>query len=880
MPLKFEILAQGETYTESDLKMDLTRMLAAFLRKPLQGTPEARAITLEKLYAFIRMANSQGRCYQSSLQENIHWLLDKRKSLRKIQRVLVELLANPDDEIRLFALDGMLTIISEYLRHDMLTKTENGPLAPAIKECMDYYLTYFIEVLGIHHSKNKSLSNIHTLFVTFLQHPHPEIKLFSAQVILTAISESYLITRVFQKDHYPLTEIQSLFMSVLLEQLNGSNLEIRQWVACSLCYLDITGLVDPQLVENYAEKVLESNNPEWKTRSILAVTRLSYNYQCVLSQAAVSRVVDLCLEPGLLDFWDINEALFLLNFQVQYSRSPLPLEIIEKCLRFPDMVDADKFDKLLVSESLLELIIINFQKHEDASSNAPGPSDGVSSVFSKDSLIERYTIFASIESSEGLRFLNPFSEMVYQFISAQKSLQPVQNLLITLLDHSKEGVRLFALQALVLMAFTCYRMEKLSDMRDICLPALIQSLEDPNPTLKNWAACCLCYLADHRFPDLATLSEHTKPLLEIEGACWNPYIVHALLSNLETRDWINPVHRKHLEEALLIPVTSASEQDKTSIQKKRIQLVRAHYARHKDYVTYPILDFVRQQLQVPELNAMAASTCFILFVKVQAIVIERKLFTTIINSPGVGGGSNLSSILDVVCQALIHSDSKACFLDTRFILLSSLIPVRFEKPEENVSTALADIFDYTIEMYQFEDALKLLWVLFETEGFFERGQKEYEKCTNIFLSKFQEIIEFYCSENRPLSDIYNLLMILSQSNHPAIRLFAAKAILIAVYENYCCIRYCDQAASKNYSLADLQELFLSRLLQLMNDPDVEVRKFAACSLCFLDIGDQTDPQLLMYYTADLLNYDNPAWQIRSIFALSRPVYHYPCFQYC
>ncbi|KTD03702.1 preprotein translocase, secretion protein SecA [Legionella geestiana] len=861
MPLKFEILAQGETYTESDFKLDLTRMLAAFLRKSLQGAPEAREITLEKLYAFIRMANSQGRCYQSSLQENIHWLLDKRKSLRRIQRVLVGLLDNPDDEIRLFALDGMLTIISEYLRHDMLVKTENSSVAPVVKECMEYYLMYFEENIDIHHSKNKSLSNIHTLFAAFLQQPNPKIRLFSSQVIFKSVSESYLITHVFQEDKYPLTEIQALFLPLLLEQLSGQNLEIRKWAACSLCYFDIAGLVDPQLVASYAEQVLESNNVYWKSRSILALTRLPYNHQCTLSQAAVSRVVDLCLEPGLLDFWDINEALFLLNFQVQYSRSPLPLEIIEKCLRFPDMVDADKSDKLLVSESLLELIIINFQKHEDASSNTPGHSDGVSSVFFRDSLIERYTIFASIESSEGLRFLKPFFEMVYQFISAQKSLQPVQNLLITLLDHSKEGVRLFALQALVLMGFTCYRMEKLSDMRDICLPALIKSMDDPNLTLRNWAACCLCFLANHTFPDLASLPEYTHQLLEVAGASWTKYIVVALLSNLEVRDWAKPVHRKHLEEILLIPLAGASEEDKTSIQKQRMQLVRSHYARHKDYLTAPIQDFVLQQLQVPELKTMAISTCFIFLVKVQVTIF--------------GGRITLSTMLDAVFQSLIQSDSKISFFDTRFTLLSSLIPVRFENSAENVATELAKIFHYTISINQFEDSLKLLLLLFEAEKFLQEREDEYDECWPVFISRFPKIIDLHCSESRSLSGIHNLLMTLSRNRHPEIRLLATQAILMAVYDSYC-VRYCDE--KKNYPLADLQELFLPRLLQLMNDPDMEVRQFAACSLCFLDIGDQVDPQLLMYYAAGLLNSDSPAaWQTRSILALSRPVYHYPCF---
>ncbi|WP_131793766.1 hypothetical protein [Legionella geestiana] len=176
--------------------------------------------------------------------------------------------------------------------------------------------------------------------------------------------------------------------------------------------------------------------------------------------------------------------------------------------------------------------------------------------------------------------------------------------------------------------------------------------------------------------------------------------------------------------------------------------------------------------------------------------------------------------------------------------------------------------------YQFEDALKLLFVLFEVELFLRDGQKKYERCMHVFLSKLQEIINSHCSKNSSLSDIHNLLMILSQSKQSEIRLLATQAILIAVYESYC-IRYCDEA--RNYPLADLQELFLPQLLQLMNDPDMEVRKFAACCLCFLDFGSQVDPQLLMYYAADLLNSDNPAWQTRSILALSRPAYDYPCF---
>ena len=351
MQLKFETLNPEETYSEGDLKFDLTCLMADFLRKRLKDKPEAKENALQRLCAFIRMTSSQGLYYQSCLQENIHWLHKKPKSLHKIHLLLVELLNNPDDEIKLFAFDGLLSIVSE---------AQDNYHPRLIKKCINLYFDSFEKIVDLHRSKARSLSRTHNRLINLLQHNHPEIRLFAAQAILTAVYQSYLVTFIFNKDNYPFAELEAIFLPELLEQLNDPNLEIRKWIACSLCYFDINGHFEPQRVISYAENVLESNNPAWQQISIMALTRLPFKHPCFLSPAAVSRLVHLCLGPSLLDPWDRNEVLRLLSLQVQYNRLTHSVEIIEQCLQFPEVADTDLDDKKMLAETLLELIAINY----------------------------------------------------------------------------------------------------------------------------------------------------------------------------------------------------------------------------------------------------------------------------------------------------------------------------------------------------------------------------------------------------------------------------------------------------------------------------------------------------------------------------------------
>ncbi|KTC95848.1 preprotein translocase, secretion protein SecA subunit [Legionella geestiana] len=493
----------------------------------------------------------------------------------------------------------------------------------------------------------------------------------------------------------------------------------------------------------------------------------------------------------------------------------------------------------------------------------------------KEHALARLSAFLRMASSKDLFVLKLVPEIISEYFEQKRSPERIQNLFIDLTRHPDADIREFAYQSLLLTIYEYHDIGKIGGIRDKFLSPLISSLADPVERLRSWVACSLCYLTDHTFSDLPSLQQYTQNLPETDSPFWNKYILHARILNLETQDKAKPVRWKEIESVLQTTVISGSDTDKTDIRKRQLQLIRSHYARHQDSISSLIFDFVLQQCQVPELKDMAVSTCFIIFIKVQVIWYEHKLFTNAVKAPGVGGGSNLTAILDIVYQYMTQINAKNNFLNDRYGFMMSLLPVQFGKPEESIAKALAGIFESTLKYQQFEDAIKILFLLFETEKFMDKASIESQKCMHLFLSKLQEIIEIRCSKNRPLSSMHHLMIDLLQYRpRPEIRLFAAEAILTAVYESYC-LQFFDVAYQ--YPLIDLQTLFLPVLVQQMNDPNLEVRKRVACSLSFLDTAGLVDPQLLVSYTEALLNADNPAWQTRSILALTRLVNQHQCF---
>lgn len=868
MLLKFETLNPEETYSEGDLKFDLTCLMAEFLGKPLKDKSEAKENLLHRLYAFIRMTNLHGLSYQSCLQENIHWLLKKKKTLQKLQYVLDGLLKHPEKEMRLFALEGMLLMVFEYARHGRLSESDNMTLPPFIKACMSSYFIFEANITVLI-SKNKSLQNIHSNFITLLQHHHPKIRLFAAQAILIAVYNSYVITCIYKEEYYPLALLQEQFLPGLLEQLNDESIEIRQYVACSLCFFNTDRHIAPQLLVNHAEKMLESDNPSWQKKSVRAFTTSSCPHYSYLSDAAVSRFFQLCLKPGLLSPWDRNKVLGLLSMQVRYSRVPLPVEIIEQCLQFPEIPDTEPDDEMMLAVSLLELVAINYHKQSIQPLVPAVNSDAIfkniddAEAKKMEKVLEGYSVYVRISISQGLCFLPSFQNIIRQFLNEQKPLLSIQNLLMQLMSHHEEGIRLFTLQSMLIMVLEYKRMEKLSEIRENFLPPLIKSLDEPNQALRNWAACSLCYLTDHTFPDLPLLQQYTQNLLGTDDVLRNIHVIQALLCNLEMQDKIEPLTWKNIEQALQFAIKSDCKTEQVTLKLQQLQLIGHHYSQHRGLLSKPIVDFVLQQLEEPELTVLAAQVCFIILLKVHRFDIPPppgSIFYA--QSCSFRGSHSFSKMLDILYRYAI---------DPNFdmgLILSSATQIVFASPEENVINTIVELYNFTITNQQVDDSIKVLLLLFEAGNVIAKGQDEFEKYAHRYaLTNVQKMIESLRTNNRSLSVIYELFINLFKHPRPEVRLFAAKAGLIAAWEGCFIADEPDPV---------LRSLFLPALLEQLNDPCLEVRHFVAGSLCYFDIDGWVDPQKLVSYAENLLVTDNAGWYQVAVVALSTLFSHHHC----
>lgn len=477
----------------------------------------------------------------------------------------------------------------------------------------------------------------------------------------------------------------------------------------------------------------------------------------------------------------------------------------------------------------------------------------------KNNALERLSAFIKKTGSQDLRYETCFQEMLPLLLQKQELLQKMQNFLIELLSHPDDEIRLFALKGILLLVSECFRMEKLSEIENKFLPPLINSLTDLNQTLRNWAACSLCYLIDPSFPDLQLLPEYTKNLIEMDEPFWNKYIVHTHILSMVMLDWVEPLTCKKIEELLQIRLKYESDKANIFIKEKQLKIIGLHHILHKALITEPILDFVLEQFEVPELRIWAINICFTILLKVDEVdysMIPGSSVDAMTRSFRMG--RYFPEILDKLFHLITHLQS-----DTVSEILS-WFETAFINPEENIVTALVTLFNSVVEDHQYDVAIKILLFLFELGGSIANGQDKYKELVKYYLENFGKMIAYHLAENKPLLDIQNLLISLLQHNRPEIRSVAAQAILIAIHTIYMKTFITNEC---KYPNAEMQQLFLPVLLEQLNDSSHEIRNWVACSLCYFEIDERLDPQLLVCYTENLLKTNYLDVAKISIFAL-------------
>lgn len=823
----------------------------------------------------------------------------------------------------------------------------------------NHYLQNFQKIIDGQRLNNKPLLGIYNLLITLLQHKHSEIRLFAAKAILIAVWDGY-----FESQNSDL-ERQQLFFPVLLEQLNDQTIEIRKWVAGSLCYLSFDKPVDAQLLVSYTEQLLETNDFSWQKTVLLGLDYLSNDHHFFLSETSIARIVDLCIKPESKHGWFRNEALLLFCFQMEHSGKVLPMDILKECLNCAKEEEPDAEKKILGAEYLLRLIGANFQKLKGlktipktviavifnyfdmpevrslaysvfyivntacirglqiklesqlysklrafAQAIDPDMQKFVMSILNginvylpekeeilaiikqqghlelhqiadvlgtslsenqeaRNNALARLSAYIKKTGPQDLRSETCFQEMIPLLLKKEELLHKMQNFLIELLSISDDEIRLFALKQILLLVFECFRLDKISDIENKFRPALINSLKDPNQTLGNWAACSLCFLLDPSFPDLELISAQIQNLLELEEPFWNKYIVRAYLFTMVIVDRVQPLTCKKIEEILQITIKDGAEQKQITLKEQQLQIIGFHYLQHKAPITDLILDFVLEQFQIPKLRILTARLFYTFILQVDEIYASIPSGSSLEASTKSFRQENYYSvIMEKLFQFIIDPETKP---DGEILSWFELIV--FDNPEENIATVLVKLFNFAVEDCQFDNAIKILLFLFELGSSYENGPNKYKELVKYYLENFGKIIAYYLAENKPLSDLQNLLIRLLQHKSPEIRSLAAQSIIISIHTIYMKTFITDEC---KYPYAEMRQLFLPVLLDKLKDPSQEIRNWVACSLCYFEIDEGIDPQLLVSYAENLLETNSIDLAKISTFALCVLFYRYNC----
>ncbi|HEU5282055.1 MAG TPA: hypothetical protein VFU82_08770 [Gammaproteobacteria bacterium] len=234
----------------------------------------------------------------------------------------------------------------------------------AYQTCSDHYIHSVERMIEIHRAKKMPIP-IHRLLMTLFQHHNEKVRIFAAKVILIGVHRSYLITHVDKQADYPFRELRELVTPTLLEKLTDPSIEVRQWVAGSLCYLFVGKQVDPQLLVCYAEELLATNDPLMQKIVLLGLGWFIADYEAVVSQTTILKAIELCQQPNSLSPYFKANALHLLNWQVRRSGFPLPAEMIERSCSVANDASMPADDKAAVAKAWLMMVGTSFEKQEE-----------------------------------------------------------------------------------------------------------------------------------------------------------------------------------------------------------------------------------------------------------------------------------------------------------------------------------------------------------------------------------------------------------------------------------------------------------------------------------------------------------------------------------
>lgn len=330
------------------------------------------------------------------------------------------------------------------------------------------------------------------------------------------------------------------------------------------------------------------------------------------------------------------------------------------------------------------------------------------------------------------------------------------------------------------------------------------------------------------------------------------------------------VKAKTIEKALQWALIEKYSSD-LSIKKQLLNLIQLHYLQHAGGITIPILEFVLQQSQVPELAIPVGRACFAILIR--ATVIDLPL------PPGSVGYASMQVFFGSdYFSKILNALSYQCFIEPKSSrarqILSTITGIKYVNTDENAINKWVEIINWLLKQNQLYDALRILLLLSESGKYLEEGKNAYQECMNLLLSSFRGVIDFYRAKNKSLSSIHHLLVtLLRRQDNPEIQLFAAKAILIAVYRSYF-ITFVDHES--NYPYTELVNVFFHALREQLEGSCLEIIPWVASSLCYFNITGSVDPQQLVAYAEYILQPQYASWKQAAILGLGSLLRDFRC----
>lgn len=291
-----------------------------------------------------------------------------------------------------------------------------------------------------------------------------------------------------------------------------------------------------------------------------------------------------------------------------------------------------------------------------------------------------------------------------------------------------------------------------------------------------------------------------------------------------------------LEQALQAKLINATEKSELSFNMRKLALLIAYVQNH-NAITDPVLDFIFQQCQSPALTTLVDKACFSLLLRATWVKLPASSEDhTMPRTACLWGREHYSRILDRVNQSLQDSDT------SRSEAMLSLL-----KNEGDI-LALIERFNYALKYPQFDNAIKIVICLAELANRFEDAKPIYQACSENFIDSVEKIIEIHRAKKSTILT-HQWLITLLKSHNAGLRVFAAKVLLICVHRSYVITHIDNQS---DYPYRQLRELVAPMLLEKLTDSSLEVRQWASASLCYLYVGNQLDPQLLVSYAEEIL----------------------------